>query len=165
MGKNENNNGRRPYYRKRNSYRGPKVQEKVERAPHPQFATVAQLEKALEENLSEKNLVRSIAIAWNKYAWYDENEEKCASDEIKYADACINTDIWCECYYRLIEKLKSFLGIDSDTVFALPELTVYMNKFGFEDTEGLWTMADKKQKKTTDDNQKTASEEKQNNRT
>lgn len=132
--------GRRPYYHKNKS----KTNENPNEAPHQLVQTVPELEKAVSENLSEETLVKAIGIAWNKYCWYEENESKCEGDSEKYTAACEDTDSWCEMYYRLIEKLKAFLKIDTDTTFALPELTILMDKYGLEDVEGLWKAKKKK---------------------
>lgn len=110
-------------------------------APHPQIQTIAELEKALSENITEKTLVSSTAIAWNKFAWFAENESKFEGDIDKYSDACNLTDSWNECYYRLIEKLKAFENVPADATFALPEITALMNKYGFEDIEGYWKIS------------------------
>ena len=139
MADNKNQKGRRPYYgRRRNSGFRPKKQETGPSAPHPQFPTVAVLEKALADNPTEEAYVHAVGIAWNKYAFYEEAEDTIENDLDKLSEACDVTDTWCECYYRLVEKLKSMTGMDPDSTFALPELSALMDKYGFEDVNGLW---------------------------
>ena len=128
--------GHRPYYNKNKSSNP--AAETPSTPPHPQVQTVPELEKAVSENLSEETLVKAIGIAWNKYCWYEEREAKVQSDEAQYSETCEQTDSWCECYYHMIEKLKSYLHMDPDAVFALPELSAYMGKYNLEDIDGVW---------------------------
>ena len=109
----------------------------VPQAPHPQFGTVIELEKALEAKFNEENLAKAVGICWNKYAWYEEHEDPSAGDEL-YRQTCEQTDSWCEAYYRTVDKLKTFLGYDADTAFALPEIAAVMDRNGFEDKDGVW---------------------------
>ena len=137
MSDNRHNNGKRYYHNKKKN-NGTPVASDSNRAPHPQFSTCIELEKAIEGKMTEENLVRAVGIAWNKYAWYEEEEEKCEDDSEKYRLACEQTDSWCDEYQKLTEKLKAFLGYANDSTFALPELTALMEKYGFEDTNGIW---------------------------
>ena len=126
--------GYRPYYKKNNS----KAAKNTDTEPHPVFENRTKLEMAVEAKPTEENIVTALAIAWNKYAWFEEQEEKNLADETKYREICEKTDEWCEEHSRMLEKLKTTLGFDSDVTFALPEITYVMNRNGFEDVNGYW---------------------------
>lgn len=131
----DNRRYRKPYYR-HNKPNGEKKQDNS--APHGQFSTCIELEKALEEKLNEENIVKAVAISWNKYAWYEEAESKLTAEDEKYREACENTDAWGDEYNKMVLKLKEFVGLDNDSVFALPEISALMEKYGFTDTDGTW---------------------------
>jgi hypothetical protein len=129
-------NRRRPNNKKPggdNSARNPKDQ-----APHPQYENATVLDMAVERKMTEETLVRAVGIAWNKYAWYAEKESTMQEGTPEYSACCEETDSWSNEYFKMMEKLKAFVGIDSNSTFALPELTILMEKYGFEDIEGTW---------------------------
>ena len=138
MSENKRNRGYRPYYRKKHNIASAANNQEKDLSPHPQFKTSAELEKAVEANMSVKSLVRAVGISWNKYAWYAEKESGTDPSDESYGEICENTDIWNSEYYKMMEKLKFALGLDNDAVFALPELTAVMNDHGFKDEDGLW---------------------------
>ena len=125
-------------YRKNRYNSNRKKENSLPREPHPQFENCVKLEMAVEEKLSEETLVRAVGICWNKYAWFEERESSFEEGSPEYIDCCESTDSWFSEYNKMTEKLKTFLGLTSENVFALPELTALMNKYGFEDVEGVW---------------------------
>lgn len=137
-------NRRNRHYRPRNGKKPGSGPAKESRPPHPQYENCAVLEKALSESLSEESLVRAVGVCWNKYAWYAEREAALDAESPELAECCENSDAWSDEYFKLMEKLKSFIGLGTDATFALPELTVLMNRYGFEDVDGTWRKAREK---------------------
>ena len=128
--------GKRPNNKKPNAENA--ANKANTQAPHPQYENATVLEMAVEKKLTEETLVRAVGISWNKYAWFAEREASLQEGSPEYIACCDNTDSWENEYLKMTERLKAFIGLDGNSPFALPELTILMNKYGFEDIDGTW---------------------------